>query len=119
MPLSSTFVAMATIPSLLRIERTDILLQASLSQCLFGLTSNTQLGPGLGPLPWSSVALFFLFNICKLYLLDCCGPVPTLIILPVSMDLSSKECEEADTHLKIEKEKVDVGHLELNMEMCK
>lgn len=61
MSLSSTFVAMTTIPSLLRVEGNDILPQASLSRCLFGLTSDTVLEPGLWPLPWSSVAIFFLF----------------------------------------------------------
>lgn len=46
--------------------------------------------------------------------------VPTLIIFHVSVDLSSKECGEADIcDLKIEKEKVNVERFELNMELCK
>lgn len=44
MSLSSTFVAMATVPSFLRVEWNDILTPDPLSQCLFGLTANTQVG---------------------------------------------------------------------------
>lgn len=44
MSLSSTFVAMATVPSFLRVERNDILTQDPLCQRLFELAANTQLG---------------------------------------------------------------------------
>lgn len=45
MSLSSTFVAMATVPSFLRVEWNDILTQDPLCRArLFELATNTQLG---------------------------------------------------------------------------
>lgn len=44
MSLSSTFVAMATVPSFLRVERNDILTQDPLCRRQFELAANIQLG---------------------------------------------------------------------------
>lgn len=94
--LSSTLVAVATVPSLRRVERNDRLTRDSLSLCMFGLTAGPPLGPGLGPSPWSSVAPVSL--LCpKLWLFECCG-FRLLIILQMSTGLSSRECDEADNH---------------------
>lgn len=97
MSLSSTFVAMATVSSFLRVERNDILTQDPLSRCLFGLTANTQVAravapswviPGISPSPW-----------CLSSVYQTSVAVPTLIILPVSVNQSSKEWEVAATHV--------------------
>lgn len=49
MSLSSTFVAMATVLSFLRVERNDILTQHPLCLRLFELATNTVRGHDCGP----------------------------------------------------------------------
>lgn len=101
MSLSSTFVVMATVPSLHRVEQNDILTQDSSSQCLFRLISNqAQLEPGLGPVTWTSVALLTL--LCLKFCIIKCGSCLGVHHSHIFVDLLSKECEDAHTHdLKI------------------
>lgn len=84
---------MATVPRCLGWSD-DILTQASLSRCLFGLTSALSWGRGCGPDP-GHLCTFSLLCL-KLCLLDGCAcAVPALIIPRVPEDLFCKQSREA------------------------
>lgn len=97
MSLSSTFVAMATVPSWLRVEQTDNAPASFLKSLLVWVDLQHAAGARAGALSLVIGVTFFLFSICSFAYLTAVA-VPTLIILHVFMDLSSKECEEAGTH---------------------
>ena len=97
MSLSSTFVAVATVPSRLRVEQTGNPPASFLKSVLAWVDLQHAAGARAGALTLVVGATFFLFSICSFAYLTAVA-VPTLIILHVFMDLSSKEYEEAGTH---------------------
>lgn len=97
MSLSSTFVAMATVPSWLRVEQADNPPASFLKSLLVWVDLQHAAGARAGTLSLVIGVTFSLFSICSFAYLTAVS-VPTLIILRVFMDLSSKEYEEAGTH---------------------
>lgn len=118
MSLSSTFVAMATVLSFLRVEPNDILTQDPRCLCLFELAANTVRGHGCGPYSGPTWHFFPLFD-ARRPVYQTSVAVPALIICLVSVNQSSKDWEEAGTHvLNIRGKCVPVNHFEFRSELC-
>lgn len=83
---------MATVPSFFRVERNDILTPDPLSQCLFGLTADTQVGV-------RAVAPTLVTRGVSPSVYQTSVAISPLIILRVSVKQSFKEWEEAGTHV--------------------